>query len=367
MFDPHPLPSGPAAITATWLTDVLHASGVLPASGSVASIDRQPVGEGVGMLSEIEFLHLTFDGDATGAPDSVVVKFPTANEQNRAVAEQYNVYRREVRYFAELDPQNDAPGPAVHLSAMDDDGHFVIVLENLSAYDLGDQVVGATLEQTQAGIDLLVSLHSSFWGRMTEEEHGWLPRASGSFHADNMYGGAQFGWDPMLATFGDHVTPAVRDMKDRFVATIRTLQAQLDTDPVTLAHGDFRMDNLFFAADPSHHAMTVIDWQGPLRSRGMHDVAYLLSQSTQTEVRRAHERDLIQRYVDGLAAAGIDGYGFDEAWADYRCAVLYLWCYAVVIAGTLDSANERGVAWMTEMIKRNVAAIEDLDCLQLLR
>ncbi|MEO1064086.1 MAG: phosphotransferase [Actinomycetota bacterium] len=362
MTDIHPLPSGPAAITPGWLTSVLRSSGALPAGGEVAEVRRVPVGEGVGMLSEIEYVHLTCAGDAGGAPDSVVVKFPTANEQNRAVAQQYDVYRREVRYYAELDPQNDAPGPAVHLSAMDGDDHFVIVMENLAGYDLGDQVVGATLAQTQAGVDLLARQHASFWGRMTEEEHGWLPRAADSFHAENMYQGVQFGWDPMLTTFGDHVPESVRGMKDRFVATVKTLQAQLDAEPLTLAHGDFRMDNLFFGSTDDHHALTIIDWQGPLRSRGMHDVAYLLCQSTQIEVRRAHERDLVQRYVDGLAAAGVEGYAVDEAWADYRAAVLYLWCYAVVIAGTLDSANERGVRWMTEMIKRNVAAIEDLDC-----
>ncbi|MEM8906018.1 MAG: phosphotransferase [Actinomycetota bacterium] len=362
MTDVRPLPSDPAAITAEWLTTVLRGSGALDADGSVASITRTPVGEGVGMLSEIEFLHLTYEGAADDAPDSVVAKFPTANEQNRAVAQQYDVYRREVLYYAELDPHNDAPGPAVHLSAMHDDGHFVIVMENLSGYDLGDQVVGATLAQTEAGIDLLARQHASFWGRMTEEEHGWLPRASGSFHADNMFQGAQFGWDPMLATFGDVVPPAVRDMRDGFVATIRSLQEQLDRDPVTLTHGDFRMDNLFFGTDDEHHPVTIIDWQGPLRSRGIHDVAYLLSQSTQIEVRRAHERELVRRYVEGLAAAGVAGYGFDEAWNDYRAAVLYLWCYAVVIAGTLDSANERGVRWMTEMLRRNATAIEDLDC-----
>jgi hypothetical protein len=38
----------------------------------------------------------------------------------------------------------------------------------------------------------------------------------------------------------------------------------------------------------------------------------------------------------------------------------------VVIAGTLDTSNERGKAWMTEMVRRSAAAIEDLDLLTLL-
>ena len=36
------------------------------------------------------------------------------------------------------------------------------------------------------------------------------------------------------------------------------------------------------------------------------------------------------------------------------------------VAGSMDQTNDRGNAWMTEMVKRNVAAIEDLNCLELL-
>ena len=63
---------------------------------------------------------------------------------------------------------------------------------------------------------------------------------------------------------------------------------------------------------------------------------------------------------------GIEGYEFDEAWEDYRHAVLYQWVYATVIAGTLDATNERGNAWMAQMVKRNTTAIDDLGCLDLL-
>lgn len=361
-----PLPKTPDDVTPAWLTAVLRDSGSLPDGASVSSIGRRPVGEGVGMLSEIEFLDLAYEGDADGAPASVVVKFPTQNETNRGVALHYGVYTREVRYFADLDPISAANGPKVHLSAIDGDTDFVIVLEDLSDYHLGDQVVGADLEQTQAAIDELAKLHASFWAKMDGATYDWLPRNSNSQNASNMHEGSKAGWDATIEIFGEHVSQSVKDAKDAYLAKVPDLQAQLDQDPVTLVHGDFRMDNLFFGTEPDHYPMTMVDWQGPLRGRGMHDVAYLLCQSTQTEVRRASERELIQRYVDGLASHGVEGYGFDEAWDDYRCGVLYLWVYATVIAGTLDATNERGNAWMTEMIKRNVAAIEDLDCLSLL-
>ncbi len=361
-----PRPRTPDDVTVDWLTDVLRGSGSLPGSGRVATMVRTPVAEGVGMLSAIEFLSLGYEGDADGAPESVVVKFPTTNDTNREVALHYGVYIREVRYFAELDPMNAAGGPKVHLSAMDGDDQFVIVLEDLSDYDIGDQVVGADLERTAAAIDELAKLHASFWGRLEGDEYDWLPRSANSQNATNMHAGSGVGWDPTVEIFGEFVPQWLRDVKEAYLEAVPRLQERLDAAPRTLVHGDFRMDNLFFGTEPGHHPMVMVDWQGPLRGRGIHDVAYLLCQSTQVDVRRSHERELIRRYVDQLAAAGVEGYDFDEAWEDYRHAVLYLWVYATVIAGTLDATNERGFAWMSQMVARNVAAIEDLGCLDLL-
>lgn len=360
-----PLPSTPADISIEWMTAVLHGSGALSSSGSVAAISHTPVGEGVGMLSEIEFLGLTYDGVTDDAPASVVVKFPTANETNREVARHYDVYSREVRYFSELDALSAAPGPRVHLAQGDED-HFVLVLEDLSDYRTGDQIIGADLAETESAIDALAMLHSSFWGRMDGEEFDWLPRSANSQNATNMLGGAVAGWDNTVALFDHHIASEITAAKDRYLAAVPAMQERLDLSPRTLIHGDFRMDNLFFGQTPEHHPMTFVDWQGPCRGRGIQDVAYLMCQSTQTEVRRDHERELIARYVDALAANGASGYPFDEAWADYRNAVLYLWVFVCTIAGTLDATNDRGNAWMQEMTARNAAAIMDLDCLDLL-
>ena len=77
-------------------------------------------------------------------------------------------------------------------------------------------------------------------------------------------------------------------------------------------------------------------------------------------------QELIERYLDGLAANGVSGYAFDDAWDDYRHTVLYLWAYVVVVSGTLEVGSDCAFAWMSKMIARNAAAIEELDCLSLL-
>ncbi len=46
--------------------------------------------------------------------------------------------------------------------------------------------------------------------------------------------------------------------------------------------------------------------------------------------------------------------------------MLFTWTHATVIAGTLDHTNERGHQWVAEVLRRNVAAIDDLDLIGLI-
>ena len=360
----HPLPPTAADIGPVWLTEVLHGSGGLSAEGRVKEVTWEKLGEGAGMMSDLARLRMTYEGDAGSAPATLVVKQPSAVENNRLVAVKYNTYAREVRYFAELDPVCAAQGPGIHLSEIDPDNNFVILMDDLSDYHIGDQIVGADLPQSEVCVDELAKLHGSFWA--AADDLDWLPHIHGSEHAGNMISGAQIGWDTMLKIFGEFVPDAINGERERFLDSIGPLQHRLDTPPITVLHGDFRMDNLFFGQNPEQHPLIMLDWQGPLRGRGIYDVAQLLVQSAQTEVRRSQERQLVERYVQKLTDQGVTGYGFDQAWEDYRVATLYLWAYVVVVSGTLEVGSERAFAWMSKMVQRNASAIEDLDCLSLL-
>ena len=74
----------------------------------------------------------------------------------------------------------------------------------------------------------------------------------------------------------------------------------------------------------------------------------------------------MRRYWDGLCEAGVEGYSLERCWEDYRCAVLYLFTYAVVIAGTLDHSNERGAAMVRELASRSAETIHEVGSLELL-
>lgn len=357
------LPPIPEGITPDWLTQRLRANGTLTADTSIVALKRESIGEGVAMMSSLSRLIPTYNNEAGSvAPASFIAKYPAKNRNNRSIATAYNFYEREVRYFAELAPLTTARCPATFIAQIDGDD-FLILMEDMGDYDEGNQTIGATLAQTQLALDELAKLHASFWGETSGIN--WIPHVANSFHATNMQTLAPMGWANMVSNFAPLFPDRFHDKKEDFLSSIPALQAHANRPPVTLAHGDFRMDNLLFGTKPEHQPLAIVDWQG-LIGRGMQDVTLLMGQSTQTNIRREHERALVQRYLDKLASQGVKGYGFNEAWDDYRHTHLHNWAYTSVVAGMLDVSNEETIAWVSKMIARQVATTEDLGLLELL-
>lgn len=112
--------------------------------------------------------------------------------------------------------------------------------------------------------------------------------------------------------------------------------------------------------------MQVIDFQTASKGGGIYDVGYLLSQSVNTEDRRAHEQELLRLYHDTLVAQGVTDYSLEQIAADYRVAVLYSWVIPVFAVGSLDVSSERAMTLWTRVIERSQAAIIDHDCGDLL-
>ena len=350
------IPGSMANVSAEWVEECI-------GRGKLNNINLVPMGEGVGMMSSMSIIELEWEG-STNLPSSLVLKLAAENETNRTVSQQFNLYLKEVSYYKDLAPRTTARSPRIYASEIDEEHNFFLLMEDVSSYRMGSQVKGATVEECELCIDFLVNLHASFWNQLNGIS--WLPNMSGSDNAKNMALGCEAGWPQLQEIFGNFVPDNIEAERERYLEAVPRLQTQLDQHPTTLIHGDFRMDNMLFGQAPEHDSLLVVDFQGPLKGNGIHDVAYLLSHSAKTEVRREHERNLIERYSSGLINAGVKDYSFEKAWNDYRIGVLYSWTVAVVIAGTMDPANDRGFAWMSKMVERNGTAINDLDCLSLL-
>ena len=176
----------PAGLSPAWLTEALRQAGVLAEDVAIEALEVRQVGEGVGMMSELSRLVPTYVGPAEDAPASFIAKYPSQNPTNRQIAMSFNLYEREVRYFAELDRLTTAVCPATYLTELDGD-NFIILMEDLADYRVGDQIVGATLEETEIAVDELAKLHAAFWEKV--DGIAWIPHVCDSQHARNMQAG----------------------------------------------------------------------------------------------------------------------------------------------------------------------------------
>ena len=106
-----------------------------------------------------------------------------------------------------------------------------------------------------------------------------------------------------------------------------------------------------------------LDWQLMVRGRWAHDVTYILTTGLSTELRRAHERDLLAFYLDELRRHGVeDPPDPNEAWLRYRQAAIW----GLVIGWLITPTENYGEAITAANIARLVAAVEDLETLEAL-
>lgn len=361
------LPQGPEQLTTAWLSEALHASGVLPAGAHVASVDARPLGAGGGLIGVVAKAQLTFTGSAGTAPPTLIAKFPSPIAANRAVADTYDMYGREVRFYRELSPTTPLPHPRCYFAGRAPaSSDFVLLLEDLGDRRPGDQAAGSDLAEAEVVIDAMARFHAATYGRTGEPRFGWLTLQANEAQITGMEGGFAFGWPRFENELAELIPPRVRAWGHRVGPSTRALLTRLCSGPLVVGHADFRLENMFFAAKPEHPPFAIVDWQSITKTSPGQDLAYYLTQSVRLETRRAHERELLHRYLDGLRAGGVRDYAWDQLWHDYRLAALYLLDFAVTIAATLDLGNARGAAIARALSQRSCAAVDELDCEELL-
>ena len=360
------IPAGPEALTAEWLSHALRQTGTI-ANATVRSFDTEMIAEGVGLMGQVARVSLQYDGTEPGAPRALIAKFPAAAEENREVANAFRFYEREIRFYEEIADEIDLRTPRRYFSAMDTEaGDYVLLLEDLAPARVGDQLAGCPRQEAELAVRELAKFHAAWWNSSRLAEIDWIPYANDPVNksVEEIY---QKAWGPFLERFGDKLPDSVRETGERLGTSAANLLDQLAAPPQTMYHGDYRYDNLFFATPEGGDPLAIIDWQITSRGRGLYDVGYFMSQSVKPEERRLMEMETLRAYHRILMENGVRGYDFDECLHDYRLATLFCFVYPVIVGGTLDLGNERGLALATAILERSAAAIVDLDAGELLR
>ncbi len=356
------LPSGIDEITAGWMTQVLRSSGALADGHEVTSLDAEPFAVGVGLLSQLHRVRLAYSEGAE-APDTLIVKFPIDIPHQRAIADAFNVYGREVKAYREVAPHSPILTPTVHAAIHDaDESHCCIVMEDLTGHVQADGAAGATWEQACAAIDALASFHARW------HEHPELTEMSTTFfdHGDPMFLGAlppvyEAGWPRTKELAADLLTDEVIAFGDRWVDHLPVM-LQRSSMPKTILHNDWRSDNMFHTDDGTP---IVFDFQITGVGNGAFDLAYYLSQSLERDTIRGRRPELVQRYVEQLATHGIER-DAEAVLDDVRVITAFCIMYGFASFPEYEALPEEGKAMTRQLLRRCVEAIEDLDALHAL-
>jgi hypothetical protein len=339
-------PRTPDDLSTQWLSSAL--------GFTVNGFEVTYFGEGAGIMAMVTRVLLQTDGDN---PVSVIAKFPSPSPENRSAANTYNMYGREVQFYYEIAAHVKMRTPACFYSAFDPATEdFILLLEDIGHLRVGDQVAGCTLEEARSILSAVADLHASTW-QPTHIKN--LISHDNPAQREGMIAAFQVGWPVVNAQFPDLIPESAQIAGDKLPGAVGRLLNEMCQDPVCLSHSDVRLDNIFFDGNE----VIFVDWQSICTSAPEQDLAYFITQSVPPTVRA--QEDLVAFYHAELTSRGVD---YDLAFCRrrYRVSALYLLCYAVVIAGTFDLANERGTALARTLLGNAMSALDEMDAFTLL-
>jgi hypothetical protein len=355
--------TGPVArahtdVTPAFLTEMLGAAGWI---GDAVVVDAPSETIGDGLMGVCARYRLRLDREVPDAPGSIVGKFAAQDATAREFMASTG-YRNELCFYQHFAPQLSIRAPRCAYAAIDDEGWFTLLLEDFETMQPGDQLRGCSVEQVEAAVRELVGLHAPLWDAPDLATHtcfaghdalapgmiaaglgavvpGFLDRYGAAFSADEV------GFYERLA----------RSAANWFAARPRAR---------TLAHSDFRPDNLLFSNElfsngDTGPAVAVVDWQGFQRGSGMADVSFVVGNALEPELRRVHEERIVRGYHAELVGAGVTAYPFAECWDDYACSLLSALC-TTVFGAMYGVRTTRGDRMFELMGARHARQILDL-------
>jgi len=331
---------------------------------TVLEVRVEPVGVGVGLIGQLYRLTPTYDAGAAG-PATLIAKLPGATEESRFVAMVLNMYQKECGFYRELATTSGDLSPSSHHVRFEDETHdFVLLLDDVGHHRQADQIDGIGLADAEIAVRALAHLNATWWEHPDLLASPYVRPLNESPFPEAVAMSYDAAWPVALDAYGSMMSDEIRAFGGRYSTLFPWFCDRLCESPVTLTHGDWRGDNLFFTGDPDV-PLIAVDWQLISVAKGVKDFTYFVTQSLRPEDRAEHEEGLLRIWLDELHAEGVGGYELEQAWDDYRLSVAWAFVYPIIATSTLDTADERGAALTHSMMERSIAAIEHLHALEL--
>ncbi len=330
-------PSQPEAVSAEWLSDVL--------GFQVEHVRWEPIG--TGQVGDSARFTLGIP-DGSSAPATVAGKFPAADETSRATAAMFGLYAKEVSFYRDIAPQLDVRVPDVHFSGLaQNGGEFILLFEDLGPCRGGNQIIGCDLADAQAAIRQGAAIHAPSWHNRQILDTDWLvtrPEVSAQIRA--LYPQAQAVWRDRYA---DTLEPEYMQLCEEVAEYTASVFRDDQPAPISLVHGDFRLDNMLFDIKGGAEPIAVLDWQTVTIGNPMTDIGYFLGCGIGHDLRTEHEDRLLDLWLSEMGRRGVQ-LSRNDIWDDYRRGALHGLTTAVFSAAFVER-TERGDANFLSMAR----------------
>ena len=379
-------------IDADWLTQALREGGVLT-DERVTDFSHKVIGEGAGFNGEVAILSLQYSQRPADAPESMVLKIPTALK-NRVLGQTMGLYEKEIRFYRDLQPTLTLRTPRHYYSALDtfDDPDLVLermeglnrmpiwlisilskvasfviartprryalLIEDLSGYRLGDQMDVCSDEDTRRVLVAMAKFHGQFWDSSTLSAMSWVaPVAVTSRIIQMMF----------LQSIDKYRSANADSLSDRQLTLIAWLKEngialteKMGEEPATLLHGDVRLDNVCF--DDASDEVLLFDWQTMTRGPAGMDLAYFLSATVPAEASDSKISELIDFYHDQLGQAGVTISPARLRW-QYEIGMLAMFhrILPTLFRDEMDLGAERGPQMMQAWVDKIFSRVEGIE------
>lgn len=347
-------------LTAEWFTEALREGGTLAPDTSVTSAASRFIG--TGQLGSVALAELEYD--APGGPSTLIIKQPSRDDGSRQVGVAVGVYEAEVRFYQDIAPLVGVTAPRMHWGAVEPEtGRFTLVLDDLSqSATVGDMVAGGTVEQAALALSQLVELQAPCWNDPQLLEHTWLADLG---RTEMLFAGVEPAIGLFTERFGDRLESEQLSLIQRLAPKAATVPSLFWKAPMTVAHGDYRLDNMMFGTAPGAPPLAIIDWQATRLGPPLLDAAIFLGSCLDTEDRRANQDELLRGYHDALCDRGVKDFSFEDCLHSLRHSSFYPLLIVASMSVTLEQ-TERGDAMWARLARGCADLALDLDAADLL-
>lgn len=307
-------------------------------------------------------LKIRYAEDAAGAPGpaSLFIKSSPPDFAAALFGELFDLGGNEVAFYRHIRPGLPVKAPEIY-HCEGDSRSYAMLLEDLTDADCDFRTLASkcSLEEATAVVTTLAELHAPFWqSDRFDDDLGWVKRFETNRDARLLNLVRRLAVPMADEKYGHVLPPSIREVIPHLLDRYLRLEEQWAQEPRTLIHGDAHLGNMYFQDGRAG----LLDWQVTQRGQGMRDIAYFLINSLESELRLAHQEDLIRHYLALLQEQGVS-LDFESAWRQYRLQSVYAWIAGVVTAPSDFQPESVVVAGLS----RSCKAILDLDAIELIR